>query len=437
LLAAGLSEGEARKKSELFTKVERELSTDSGQEVARWFIPGRIEVLGKHTDYAGGRSLLCTAERGFCVVAVPRTDSLVRLTDVVRSQRFEFTISSELAVPPASWRLYVAVVARRLARNFPGALRGADIVLASDLPPAAGMSSSSALIIAIYCVLSTFNHIDEREEYSRNIEAPEDLASYLGCIENGQTYKSLTGESGVGTFGGSEDHTAILFSERRRLKQYSFAPVRLELSLQLPDICTFVIGVSGVVADKTGSVRDRYNRASQGVRTILALWRSRSGSDATTLAEAATSSPDSPDGIRAMLRQYASEAEDSAWLRNRFEHFWRESEGIVPHASNALFRNDLRKFGELVQESQFAAESLLRNQVPETCWLAKEARSLGAYAASAFGAGFGGSVWALVPLVEAAQFADRWRQAYERSVFRAAAHSEFFVTHAGPPLIRL
>ena len=33
------------------------------------FVPGRIEVLGKHTDYAGGRSLLATTERGFCVVA--------------------------------------------------------------------------------------------------------------------------------------------------------------------------------------------------------------------------------------------------------------------------------------------------------------------------------------------------------------------------------
>ena len=62
-------------------------------------------------------------------------------------------------------------------------------------------------------------------------------------------------------------------------------------------------------------------------------------------------------------------------------------------------------FGKLVDESQVAAEELLGNQVPETISLAKHARALGAYAASAFGAGFGGSVWALVSRSEAEQFA--------------------------------
>src|SRR5215469_17828538 len=137
LIAAGMS------KSDLFAKAERELSATGGGEAMCWFVPGRIEVLGKHTDYAGGRSLLCTAERGFCVVAIPRNDPLVRINDVVRRQAFEFTISPELLVPHSSWRGYAAVVARRLALNFPHQWRGADIAMASDLPSAAGMSSSS------------------------------------------------------------------------------------------------------------------------------------------------------------------------------------------------------------------------------------------------------------------------------------------------------
>ena len=91
-------------------------------ELMRWFVPGRIEVLGKHTDYAGGRSLLCTAERGFCVAAVARKDSVVRINDVVRQQSLEFTISSELAIPTSGWKVFPMVVARRLARNFPGAI---------------------------------------------------------------------------------------------------------------------------------------------------------------------------------------------------------------------------------------------------------------------------------------------------------------------------
>ena len=54
---------------------------------AAWFVPGRIEVLGKHTDYGGGRSLICAAERGFDVVSAPRADGRVALTDLGRGRR--------------------------------------------------------------------------------------------------------------------------------------------------------------------------------------------------------------------------------------------------------------------------------------------------------------------------------------------------------------
>jgi len=436
VIGAGMSEAEAQRKAALFAKLEPRLAAAGGAEILRWFVPGRIEVLGKHTDYAGGRSLLCTAERGFCVAAVARDDSLIRIHDAVRNQDFEFTVSPDLVTPSGSWRLYTAVVARRLARNFAGAVRGVDMAIASDLPSAAGMSSSSALVVAIYAVLSAVNRIEEREEYRANIANAEDLAGYLGCIENGQTFRSLAGDAGVGTFGGSEDHTAILCSVAGRLKQYSFCPVRLEQTLELPHDCTFAIGVSGVVADKTGSAKARYNRASQGARSILEMWRSVSGSNAATLAEAATRSPDAPERIRAALRKRASAA-DSQWLLARFEHFWHESEGIIPQAGRALAAQDLQSFGELVAESQAGAETLLGNQVPETMWLVREAQALGAHAASAFGAGFGGSVWALVARDRADEFVRNWREAYLTSRFDAARSSAFFVTAPGPPLIHL
>jgi galactokinase len=429
-----MSASAAAEKAQIFATLEKQSAAAS--RPMRWFVPGRIEVLGKHTDYAGGRSLLCTAERGFCVAAVPRDDALVRITDAAREQSFEFTISPALEVPASTWRLYAAVVARRLARNFPGRLRGADITLASDLPPAAGMSSSSALVIAIFAALSTLNRLGEREEYTAHIRTPEELAEYLGGIENGQTYKSLAGDGGVGTFGGSEDHTAILTSDSGHLKQYSFCPVRLERTVKIATDCAFVIGVSGVVADKIGSAKESYNRASRAVTSILEIWRSVSGSTAPTLAAAATNSLDAPDRIRDAIRKGAPNA-DREWLVHRFDQFLLESESIIPRACDALARNDLRTFGELVDQSQAATESLLRNQVPETIWLAKEARRLGAIAASALGAGFGGSVWALVASESAAEFARRWQQAYEASPFPARVSSQFFVTAAGPHIIQL
>jgi galactokinase len=271
LVAAGMSEAEAHAKSLTFESLQRHLPACSDSR--RWFVPGRIEVLGKHTDYAGGRSLLCTAERGFCVVAAPRTDAVVHIHDIVRRKTVELALSPDLSIPVYGWTVYPSVVTRRLARNFLCATVGADIVLASDLPSAAGMSSSSALMVAIFAVLSAVNHLAERPEYTASIKYPDDLAGYLGCLENGQSYQSLSGDGGVGTFGGSQDHTAILTSEARRLKQYSFCPVRLERAVELPEDCVFVIGVSGVVADKTGSAKASYNRASLAVRSILDIWR--------------------------------------------------------------------------------------------------------------------------------------------------------------------
>jgi galactokinase len=73
--------------------------------------------------------------------------------------------------------------------------------------------------------------------------------------------------------------------------------------------------------------------------------------------------------------------------------------------------------------------------VPETIALARTARELGAYAASAFGAGFGGSVWTMVAADEAGGFARRWRDAYAAASREAAARSEFFVSAAAPAMI--
>jgi galactokinase len=436
LIDAGMSEHEAHIKTARFADIERQLPAPGGTEPLRWFVPGRIEVLGKHTDYAGGRSLLCTAERGFCIAAVLRSDSLVRINDIVRRKTFELVMSSYLKVPDFGWTVYPSVVARRVSRNFPGAMRGADIAFANDLPSAAGMSTSSALVVAIFAVLSAVNNLPDRAEYDADIQTLEDLAGYLGCIENGQSYKSLVGDSGVGTFGGSQDHTAILTSQAGSLKQYSFCPVRFERSVKAPDDCVFVIGVSGVSANKTGSAKARYNRASQAVRSILEIWNSATRSHATTLAAAATSSPDAPDHIRAVLRD-ARSGTDPEWFTRRFEQFWLESERIIPSASDALTRGDLQAFGTLVDQSQAATDTLLGNQILETVWLARQARCLGAHAASAFGAGFGGSVWALVDRTIAEDFAQRWQHEYKNSRHPSAHNSQFFVTAAGPPLMQL
>jgi galactokinase len=403
-------------------------------EIARFFVPGRIEVLGKHTDYAGGRSLLCAAERGFCVVCSPRNDAIVRVADAVRDLRLEMPFSGDTRAT-SGWETYVGTVIRRLARNFPGSLRGADIAFASDLPRSAGMSSSSALMIAIFAALNHANKSEEREEYRRNIRTKEDVATYLACIENGQSFGTLAGDAGVGTFGGSEDHIAILCCKPETISQYAFAPARLERGIVLPPEYVFAIGVSGIAADKTGNAKDAYNRASLAAAAILALWRRVSGRADDTLFTAINSSADAVVRIRHAIKQSALADFPSHVLLDRFEQFVVETRDIIPDAADALDAGDFENFGALASESQAAAVILLRNQIPETIQLARSAGQLGAIAASAFGAGFGGSVWALIKRNLADSFLERWAAAY-RAKF-PGAESEFFITRPGPAMLKV
>jgi galactokinase len=119
-------------------------------------------------------------------------------------------------------------------------------------------------------------------------------------------------------------------------------------------------------------------------------------------------------------------------LACRFEHFVAESEIIIPKAVDALAAGDLDEWGRQVDLSQIRGIELLRNQVSETVSLAASARECGADAASAFGAGYGGSVWAMVAASCAGEFTERWKSAYVAAFPGYVASSAFFLTRPGP-----
>jgi galactokinase len=390
-------------------------------------VPGRVELLGKHTDYAGGRSLLAALDRGLVIGMVPRNDALVTFLDTSSGARAEFPLDPATVPLTGRWAGFPMTVARRLARNFPEARRGADLALASDLPSAAGMSSSSALIIATFLALAEASALEHTDAWRTHLPTSESLAEYLGCIENGQSFGPLAGDRGVGTFGGSQDHTAIVCCRAGRISRYAFCPVTREAEIAWPEGTALVIAVSGVRARKSGPEQAAYNRLSLSARRILEHWRDASGSRATTLAEAAVE-PGALEKLFAVLDASADPEFPTGFLAGRFRQFVAESCEIIPAAADALARTDLAKFGGLVDRSQFGAETGLGNQVPETIHLARRARELGAHAASAFGAGFGGSVWAMVDQDAADGFAKRWMEGFGSRFPAAARHAQCFLS---------
>jgi galactokinase len=435
LEALGFESGDAQTRAQLVRVATDAFRDQTASDPRwRWFVPGRIEIFGKHTDYAGGRSLLCAVPRGFAVAAGPRPDHLVRVIDAVSGETTTVR-PADPASPVQGWSAYIDVVARRLAQNFPGAALGTDIVFSSDLPRAAGVSSSSALVVAMATAIAKRAHLEERPEWRSAIRSPLDLAGYLGAIENGQAFGPLSGSGGVGTHGGSEDHTAILTCRADRVSAYAFVPVRHLRDATMPAGWRFIVAASGVVADKAGGARDRYNRASLATGALVDIWNASSGDTAASLAEALRRTADADSRLREAIGQHRGGDFTGEELVRRLRHFIAE-DGRVDAAVDAFGGASADRLGDLAHASQQDADLLLLNQVDETRVLAALALESGAFAATSFGAGFGGSVWALAPAADVHAIGARWVEAYQARVSRVG-RVEWFVARPGGGLVEL
>ena len=144
----------------------------------------------------------------------------------------------------------------------------------------------------------------------------------------------------------------------------------------MPADWRFVVASSGVHADKAGTVRDRYNRAS-AVDRLLSIWNSTSESPAHSLAAALDSAPDAEERLRRQPRDEsaASSQFSSDDLERRLSMFARET-ARAPLAAAAFASADRDCLESLTRSSQEDAERLLGNQIPETVALASSAYEL-------------------------------------------------------------
>lgn len=212
--------------------------------------PGRVNLIGEHIDYLGFPVLPMALRQRVEVTFEARRDRLIRASSQPYGAR-EFGWREGLEpVAAGDWENYLRAAAMAVAGRW-GAGRGIDATVTSNLPAAAGLSSSSALLVAFALALLRANGWNAGFEELMEI-LPE-------------------GEHFVGTRGGGMDHAAVLASRAGCASLVSFQPVAVR-HVAIPGDWAFLVADSGVRAEKSGAARERYNavRNSPGAAAHVA-----------------------------------------------------------------------------------------------------------------------------------------------------------------------
>ncbi len=225
--------------------------------------PGRVNVMGRHVDHQGGICNLMTIGYETLMVVRPREDDLVRLFHV-NPNHFpdrEFSIGEMVADLPwddwlslinsekvseivqthgGDWAQYVKAAVLRLQKKFnTEKLKGMDLVVSGNIPMAAGLSSSSTLVVGAAEAAVAINNLDT---------FPAQLVDLCG-----------EGEWFVGTRGGSADHAAIKFGQKDKVVKVTFFDFSIVDIVSFPEEYALVVCDSGLKAKKTGNARDLFN----------------------------------------------------------------------------------------------------------------------------------------------------------------------------------
>jgi len=137
-----------------------------------WAAPGRVNLIGEHTDYNDGYVMPFALAQRVVIAAAPRDDGSWSVTSLNNDETKLFS-AADLEPGMAGWQAYVAGVVWAL-QEAGHRVAGADLVLISDVPVGAGLSSSAAMECATLTALADLNNLDiaglERAKLARRSE---------------------------------------------------------------------------------------------------------------------------------------------------------------------------------------------------------------------------------------------------------------------------
>ena len=375
-----------------FEKLMRAFSERYGRAPRCFRAPGRVNLIGEHTDYNGGFVLPMAIDRSTFVAAAAREDRLVNVHSLNREESFTFDLDRPGEPRRGLWLDYVEGVARALESRGV-VLRGADSMLVSDVPEGAGLSSSAALEVSVGLALAKVSGA-EVDRVTLALAGQQAEHTYVGtmCGIMDQFVAAL----------GREGHALLI--DCRTLEA---SPVPLDTR-----DAAIVITDTGVKHELSSSAyNERREECEQGVRLLREFLPGIEQLRDVSVADFERNAGRLPEVICRRCRHVVTE--DARTLA----------------AADALRRGRLEDVGRLMRRSHESLRDDYEVSCAELDFLAETAWGLAGVVGSRMtGGGFGGSTVSLVRRDALDDYERMIKAEYARRFGHAPA---IYVTEAG------
>jgi galactokinase len=341
---------------------------------AAGYAPGRVEVLGNHTDYNQGVVLAAAIDRGLRVTGIARSDEIIRVTSTLMDATIQAPLKDLRPRSDEQWVNYTLGVVQQFAEAG-YRIGGFEAEVSGDLPAAAGLSSSAAFEVATAGFLMALHEF--------RID-PLTIAKLCQRAEN----------EFVGVASGLLDQIASIFGRADHLVYLDCKTEEIR-AIRFPADLALIVAQSGVPRDL---LQSQYNAR-----------REECAAAAKALGVASLRDLASEQFCRSRLRL-------SPTLGRRAAHIVEENER-VREAVEALQMGDATTLGVLMNASHESSRTNFENSTPELDLLVSIAQSIpGVLGSRLTGGGFGGSTVTLVGRSHAVEIAEQLRTEYaERS----------------------
>ena len=342
------------------------------------YAPGRVELLGNHTDYNQGVVLAAAIDRGLTVAGSSRGDRVIALRASAPAARVEVSLDALQPQTDQRWANYPLGVVQQFLRSG-YEIGGFEAEVSGDVPAGAGLSSSAAFEVATAGLLMKLHGIA--------IE-PLKVAKMCQRAEN----------EFVGVQSGLLDQATSVFGCADHLVYFDFQTEEIR-TIAFPRNFVLVIADSG---KKHNLLQSQYNaRRAECAAAAKAL-------GVASLREV---TPEQLSAARASLDPV---------LHRRAAHIVGEN-ARVGAAVEALRSGDANAVGELMNASHESSRTNFENSTAELDALVEVARSCdGVLGSRLTGGGFGGGTVSLVHAAEAARVAEQITETYSRQTGHSA-----------------